>query len=121
MARTRDERTAHGRPVAAAEEGHIDMNELIARIPAALAELDDEAIARVRAPLEQAWTLPTAAYTSAAIYDAEVERIMRRQWLPVARIEFLDSDSVAACTAASSSCAPSRGTTIAFTSWPSVR
>lgn len=64
-------------------------DELIARVPAALAELDDEAIARVRAPLERAWTLPTAAYTSTAIYDAEVERIMRRQWLPVARIDQL--------------------------------
>ncbi len=48
-----------------------------------------EALERVRRPLEQAWTLPPAAYTDESVYALEVERIMRRSWLPVARVDQL--------------------------------
>ncbi len=44
---------------------------------------------RVVAPLEQAWTLPPRAYTDPAVWAAEVERIFRRQWIGVARVEQL--------------------------------
>ncbi len=42
---------------------------------------------RVRKPLAQAWTLPRAAYIDPQIYALEDERIMRRSWLPLARVE----------------------------------
>lgn len=44
-------------------------------------------IARVRGPLEAAWTLPPAAYTSEDIYALEAERILKRGWLPLARVD----------------------------------
>ncbi|MGE6697838.1 aromatic ring-hydroxylating oxygenase subunit alpha [Hyphomonas sp. NPDC076900] len=46
-----------------------------------------EMIARVRAPLAQAWTLPAAAYTSGEIYAREEARIFRRSWWPLARLD----------------------------------
>lgn len=44
-------------------------------------------IERVRRPLEQAWTLPPAAYLREDIYALEVERIFGRSWLAVARVD----------------------------------
>lgn len=46
-----------------------------------------EEIARARLPLESAWTLPPAAYTSTEIHDLEVERILKRSWIPLARLD----------------------------------
>ena len=46
-----------------------------------------EMIARARAPLAQAWTLPVAAYTSPDIYAREEARIFRRSWWPLARLD----------------------------------
>ena len=46
-----------------------------------------EQIARAQRPLEEAWTLPPTAYVSDEIYEIEAERIMRRSWLPLARID----------------------------------
>lgn len=46
-----------------------------------------EEIDRVRQPLNAAYTLPTRAYTEADIYSAEVDAIMRKSWLPLARVE----------------------------------
>ena len=48
-----------------------------------------EELRRVRAPLESAWTLPPAAYLREDIHDLEVERIFRRTWFPLARLEQL--------------------------------
>jgi phenylpropionate dioxygenase-like ring-hydroxylating dioxygenase large terminal subunit len=42
-------------------------------------------------PLEQARALPPGAYTSEALYELEVERIWRRSWLYVARLEELSN------------------------------
>lgn len=44
-------------------------------------------IARVQRPLEQAYTLPPTAYTSDEIYAREVDAIMRKSWLPLARVD----------------------------------
>lgn len=44
-------------------------------------------LARVVLPLERAWTMPPAVYTDGKIYDREVSHIMRRNWLPIARID----------------------------------
>lgn len=49
--------------------------------------LSAEDIARVRQPLEQAYTLPPAAYTDPDIYEREVALIMRKSWLPLARVD----------------------------------
>ena len=38
-------------------------------------------------PLERAETLPPEAYFSPAVYDLEVERIFRRDWLCVGRVD----------------------------------
>ena len=48
-----------------------------------------EELRRVRAPLESAWTLPPAAYLSEDIHDLETERIFRKTWFPLARLEQL--------------------------------
>jgi phenylpropionate dioxygenase-like ring-hydroxylating dioxygenase large terminal subunit len=40
---------------------------------------------RVRAPLEQAWTLPPRAYTDPAVFAAEKARIFAGGWVCVAR------------------------------------
>ena len=39
------------------------------------------------APADAAFTLPAAAYTSEEIYKAEQEKIFRKSWLPVGRVE----------------------------------
>ena len=41
--------------------------------------------AGVRRPLGEAWWLPAHAYTSAPVWEAEKERLLRRSWLVVAR------------------------------------
>jgi nitrite reductase/ring-hydroxylating ferredoxin subunit len=51
--------------------------------------LNEDDVARVELPLEQAYTLPADAYTSNEIYRQEVEQIFRRSWLPVARTDQL--------------------------------
>jgi choline monooxygenase len=35
----------------------------------------------IRQPIEKAWTLPRQAFTSREVYELEVERIYRRQWV----------------------------------------
>ncbi len=47
------------------------------------------ALARSNAPLDRAGTLPPAAYTSAAFYRLEVERIFRKQWLAIGHVSQL--------------------------------
>ena len=49
--------------------------------------LSAEEIARVRLPPESAWTLPPAAYVRRDIHDLEGERILRRSWAPLARVD----------------------------------
>ena len=49
--------------------------------------LSAEEIARVRLPPESAWTLPPAAYVRGDIHDLEGERILRRSWAPLARVD----------------------------------
>lgn len=51
--------------------------------------LTAEAFARATLPLEQAFTLPPAAYVSAAVYEAELARVLRRSWTPLARVDQL--------------------------------
>ena len=51
--------------------------------------LGEEALARIRLPLPQAWTLPPGAYTDQKVWEAEVQAIFRRDWICVARIEQL--------------------------------
>lgn len=46
-----------------------------------------EEIARVAQPLEHAWTMPPAAYTSPEIFELEKEAILRRGWLPIGRVD----------------------------------
>ena len=45
-----------------------------------------EELARVTAPLESAWTLPPAAYTSAEVFDIEVEHLFRTGWVPAVHV-----------------------------------
>lgn len=42
---------------------------------------------RATLPEEQAWTLPPAAYVSKDVYEAEVQEIFLKNWLPVGRVE----------------------------------
>lgn len=49
--------------------------------------LSADELARVSAPLEDAWTLPTGAYTDPDLYELEIDRIMRKSWLPVGRVD----------------------------------
>lgn len=49
--------------------------------------LSAEEIARSRRPLEDAWTLPAAAYVRQDIHALETERILRRSWTPLARVD----------------------------------
>ncbi len=49
--------------------------------------IDDDQLAKARLPLDQAYTLPGSAYTSESIYEHEVEHIMCKSWLPLARLE----------------------------------
>lgn len=49
--------------------------------------LTTQEVANVSAPLERAWTLPPAAYTSQETGALEKERVLRRNWIPVGRVE----------------------------------
>lgn len=46
-----------------------------------------DALQRVRNPLEEAWTLPPVAYTSAQIFENERETLFSNGWLCVGRME----------------------------------
>lgn len=59
------------------------MTTLIDRVP----DLTAEEIARVRQPLERAYTLPPEAYRSEGVYALEEAEIMRKSWLPLARVD----------------------------------
>ena len=52
-----------------------------------LAGLTPEETGRVRKPLEQAYTLPSAAYLDEDVYARETDQILRKSWLPLARID----------------------------------
>lgn len=49
--------------------------------------LKNSEVAKASAELENAWTLPTAAYTSPEIGALEKERVLRKSWLPIGRAE----------------------------------
>ena len=49
--------------------------------------LAPDRLERARQPFEKAWTLPAEAFTSPAIYEREVERILSREWLCVGRAD----------------------------------
>ena len=59
------------------------MTTLIDRIP----DLAADEIERVRRPLNDAYTLPPKAYLSDEIYRLEESLIMRKSWLPLARVD----------------------------------
>ena len=52
------------------------MTTLIDRIP----DLTAEQVARVRQPLEDAYTLPPQAYLSEDVYALEKTKIMQKSW-----------------------------------------
>lgn len=52
-----------------------------------LPDLSEAELDRVRQPLEAAYTLPSQAYLSDAIYAREEIEIMRKSWLPLARVD----------------------------------
>src|SRR5579859_974142 len=54
--------------------------------PADLDDLAEEVLAGSGQDLPHAVTLPPAAYTSQAFFDLEMERIFRREWLPVGHV-----------------------------------
>ena len=56
-----------------------------------------EACSRFTAPLEQAWTLPPAAYREASIFAAEVEHIFNKEWVCVARTDQLPNPGDYTC------------------------
>ncbi|MGI9327316.1 MAG: aromatic ring-hydroxylating oxygenase subunit alpha [Pseudomonadales bacterium] len=59
-------------------------------MPSPLLELiNADALEKVAAPLEQAWTLPPNAYTDRNVFAAEAERIFAADWICVAREEQL--------------------------------
>ncbi len=49
--------------------------------------ISSKAVNKVRQPLESCWTLPSEAYTSPDVYDAEVDAIFKKDWICVARQE----------------------------------
>jgi phenylpropionate dioxygenase-like ring-hydroxylating dioxygenase large terminal subunit len=53
----------------------------------ALPGMTAEEIRRASQPLEHAWTLPPAAYLRDDIFALETERIFRRCWWPLARLD----------------------------------
>jgi phenylpropionate dioxygenase-like ring-hydroxylating dioxygenase large terminal subunit len=50
-----------------------------------------EELERVVQPLELAWTMSPAIYTSAKIYALEEKRVLLRSWIPVARADQVSS------------------------------
>lgn len=59
------------------------MTTLIDRIP----DISSEEIERVRRPLNDAYTLPPRAYLSEEIFALEETQIMRKSWIPLARVD----------------------------------
>lgn len=59
------------------------MTTLIDRIP----DISTEEIERVRKPLTDAYTLPPKAYLSEEVFAREETRIMRKSWIPLARVD----------------------------------
>ena len=59
--------------------------------------IDPDDVKRLRQSPERAWTLPPAAYTSEAIYRAEIESIFSRDWICVARTDQLASTGDYVC------------------------
>jgi phenylpropionate dioxygenase-like ring-hydroxylating dioxygenase large terminal subunit len=51
------------------------------------AQLTEVEIDRIRAPLEQGWTLPPSAYTSPEVFCEETREIFYKEWICVAREE----------------------------------
>lgn len=51
--------------------------------------LSESDIERATRPPKEAWTLPPAAYTDRDLHDRETTKIMRKSWLPLARVEQL--------------------------------
>ncbi len=49
--------------------------------------ISDAEIDRCRQPLEKAWTLPAKAYTSTEVGALEQQRVLKRSWLPIGRVE----------------------------------
>lgn len=49
--------------------------------------LKNTEVAKASAPLESAWTLPTSAYTSQSIGELERDRVLRKSWLPIGRVD----------------------------------
>ena len=49
--------------------------------------IDDDALQRIRNPVDEAWTLPPDAYTSAQIFQRESETLFSNGWLCVGRVE----------------------------------
>ncbi len=53
----------------------------------AQALIQTDALQRIRNPLEEAWTLPPDAYTSAQIFEKERDTLFSTGWLCVGRVE----------------------------------
>lgn len=51
--------------------------------------IDEAELIKLAAPLEEAWTLPPAAYTDSSIFQLEQENIFSKDWICVARVEQL--------------------------------
>lgn len=51
--------------------------------------LDSFDCTRLKAPLNQAWTLPPTAYTAPEIFTAEIQQIFHKEWVCVGRDEQL--------------------------------
>jgi phenylpropionate dioxygenase-like ring-hydroxylating dioxygenase large terminal subunit len=49
------------------------------------AELTAEELASIRRPLSEASTLPLRCYTDQAYHELEIDRVLRRSWIPVGR------------------------------------
>jgi phenylpropionate dioxygenase-like ring-hydroxylating dioxygenase large terminal subunit len=47
--------------------------------------INEETLQKVAEPLQRAWTLPPEAYTDGGIFDAEIEKIFKKDWVCVAR------------------------------------
>lgn len=69
------------------------MTDTAVSIRAGSAPSIDELLARIheiaQLPIERATAFPPAAYWSSELYELEVERIFRREWMCVARVEQL--------------------------------
>ena len=59
--------------------------------------IDADTRVRFSAPLEQAWTLPPAAYLDDDVFQAEVAQIFNRDWICVARCDQLPNPGDYVC------------------------